>query len=323
MSRRRFEESPNLPPTFQVASFISLEDIRLSQGWSKEEMWPACGIRCPRIQGAEPRVHLPPDSSSGRWLDTGIWMAQREQIEDREWWVDKGTNTRFFKGIGCIISCVGHDTKPFVYPKRTTNSMKTDPWSLPVNYKGGRGEKLEELTDSSLEVLNQGNSILMHCNYSFHRAPMGLLSACRYWFGVNAAPFMTMLSGMRQIDPQYELIVSNLTGILETGQELAATYAWASTIQPLTWPQTAASQALSQAARGEPALIVYRSWREDLAEIRFPARYDTEWLSMVRQSEGADLLGYALACVQAGCQESFGESAFLHVSHQIATSLRF
>ena len=259
MSRRRFEESPNLPPTFQVASFISLEDIRLSQGWSKEEMWPACGIRCPRIQGAEPRVHLPPDSSSGRWLDTGIWMAQREQIEDRDWWVDKGTNTRFFKGIGCIISCVGHDTKPFVYPKRATNSMKTDPWSLPVNYKGGRGEKLEELTDSSLEVLNQGNSILIHCNFSFHRAPMGILSACRYWFGVSAVPFMDMLRRIRSIDPQFEQIASDLSVMVHSGQELAQTYAWASTIQPLTFRRTGASQAPSQEIQSEPPVFVYRS----------------------------------------------------------------
>ena len=115
MSQRRYEESPNPPPSFQVATFISLHDIRLSQGWSVEQMWPACGIRCPPIQGAEPRVHLPPDSSSGRWQDTGFWMAQREQIESKDWWLDKHTNTRFARGIGGIISCVGLDTKPFVF----------------------------------------------------------------------------------------------------------------------------------------------------------------------------------------------------------------
>ena len=160
---------------------------------------PHGGIPLPAVQGAEPRVALPPDSE--RWHDIGFWLATRRDVENVKWWTDK-VPRRDNRGIAAIISCVGLETKEFAFPQRVLNSMRR-PFSVPVNWKGDRKQRLDDATAVALEVLNQGQSVLFHCNFSFHRAPMGILSACRYWFGVNAATFMSMLSGKRQIDPQF------------------------------------------------------------------------------------------------------------------------
>ena len=58
---------------------------------------------------------------------------------------------------------------------------------------------------------------------------------------------------------------------------------------------------------GEP-IYVYRSWREDLAEIREPRRYKGHNHVMMREAAGPQLLGYALACVKDACKPRFGES---------------
>ena len=51
-SQRRRLESPNQPPDHQVATFVSLNDIRKAQGWSEERMWPSSGILGPPVAGA-------------------------------------------------------------------------------------------------------------------------------------------------------------------------------------------------------------------------------------------------------------------------------
>ena len=125
------------------------------------QMWPPEGIPLPAVQVAEPRVVLPP--ASERWGDIGFWLAQRNQIEDLRWWGDRLSNSRYERGICAIISCVGVETRLFEVPRRVTNSIRK-PFFLPVNWKAGRKEKLDEITQVALEVLNQGQSVLIHCN---------------------------------------------------------------------------------------------------------------------------------------------------------------
>ena len=54
---------------------------------------------------------------------------------------------------------------------------------LPVNWAGGRNAKLDNVLWDIVLALSQGGCVVVHCNQSFHRGPLGLMAVLRKLLG--------------------------------------------------------------------------------------------------------------------------------------------
>ena len=132
---KRPNESPNDPPDWQAATFVSLAAIMMCRAYEEGSIWPGKGIPLPSVEGAEPRKMLPPPSD--KWDDIGFWMADRSQVESLEWWSTRLPNHRYQRGISCHITCVGSDTRQYNVPPRVAKGRHSYVLCLSISKVAG------------------------------------------------------------------------------------------------------------------------------------------------------------------------------------------
>ena len=104
--------------------------------------------------------------------------------------------------IGLAINCCGAHTKTFKYRLRAKGKIEES--NVPVTWAGGRMAALKLTLPYCVSAFVKKKSILVHCNQSFHRAPLGLAMLTRMLFGEEPDATMAHLASMRDIYYMYE-----------------------------------------------------------------------------------------------------------------------
>ena len=149
----------------------------------------------------------------GWYEKASIVLATRYQVEDRRWC--EAMDVRLF------VRCTGAQTAPFKYPQ---------PWGknsvqLPVQWAGGRDKLLDEILFDILLALSQGGTVVLHCNESFHRGPIGFMAVCATLFGANVSEARTLLLERRII---YEAFASE--EVMAQSLTILRPYNWAKSL---------------------------------------------------------------------------------------------
>ena len=154
------------PPENQPPTFIPLAElVAASQGFV-------------RLQELNPET-LPAD------LDltmVGFVLATRNQVEMlgfmEEW------------NIGLAVSCTGQNTNPFHYRRYESSHDIFEKTNVPVAWVTGRWIWLNIAMPYVVSAFARRQCVLLHCNQSFHRAPVGLAMFARLLFGCEPSDVM-------------------------------------------------------------------------------------------------------------------------------------
>ena len=208
----------------QPATFISLRALGVAES-----------------QGRKRMEELGRAASQGHTLDAdfdfdevGFVLATREQIEEA------GFLEEF--NIGLAMSCTGKGTKTFNYRRPVGPGFGSA--VVPVCWAAGRMSSLLLTMPFHVATFWKKRSVLIHCNASFHRAPLGLAMVAKMLFGCEPGKTMSQLAMSRTIYYMYE------EGKSFDGHDLWNSLQWAKAL-PL-WSQVAGrvASAWSQGAAG-------------------------------------------------------------------------
>ena len=184
------------PVDDQGATFISLAAILAAS--------PGRGVAASQAQGSAASQGLlrleelncealPADLD----LDmVGFVLATRQQVETL------GFMEEF--NIGLAISCTGQGTKPFQYRRQASSRGAFEKANVPVSWVRGRLSALNIVLPYCVSALAKKQCVLVHCNQSFHRAPLGFAMLARLLFGCEPSDVLQLLGETRSIYYQYE-----------------------------------------------------------------------------------------------------------------------
>ena len=148
----------------------------------------------------------------------GFILADREQVQDPDFVSD-------YK-IGLFIRCVGVHTDTYKYPP----GIPTQEFA--VSWANGRTNHLELCLPMVLQALSQGKFVVVHCNQSFHRGPVGLIAILCRLVGYDAINVKHLIVDRRIVFEEY--VTGGRSNIMQA-------YAWAERLR-LWSPQTTASR---------------------------------------------------------------------------------
>ena len=124
----------------------------------------------------------------------GFVLATRGQVESAGFMEDFN--------IGLAINCCGNHTARFNYRLRAKGEVEQA--NVPVTWAGGRMAALNLTLPYCVSAFVQKKNILVHCNQSFHRAPLGLAMLTRMLFGEEPEATLAHLASMRDIYYMYK-----------------------------------------------------------------------------------------------------------------------
>ena len=138
----------------------------------------------------------------------GFVLANRAQVE----------TPGFFKDFDAalVVSCVGKHTKAFTY-----GSSSIEKANVPVTWAGGRMSALNLTVIPVVDAFLKKKSVVVHCNHSFHRGPLGFAMIAKVLFGCEPMDAMLQLATTRTIYYLYQ------KGQSHPGEELWETLQWA------------------------------------------------------------------------------------------------
>ena len=127
------------------------------------------------------------------WFDKASFvLATRGQVESPTWCQEVQPSM--------FVRCVGSGTAAFRYPREFSDKQG----DLPVNWAGGRNAKLDNVLWDILLALSQGGCVVVHCNQSFHRGPLGLMAVLRKLFGFKPRHTMEFIVANRIVYEAYQ-----------------------------------------------------------------------------------------------------------------------
>ena len=201
-----------VPPGDQGATFVSLNEMMAASQVTK---------RLELLAGKP----IPDDFD---FEQIGFVLATRAQVEMRGFMEEHN--------VGVAISCTGVHSKPFRYPQAkgvaaSQGQGTLDKLNVPVSFAGGRMAALRLALPYCVTAFMQKKCVLVHCNQSFHRGPLGFAMIARMLFGCEPSEMMMVLGRMREIYYVYE------EGKEFQGDSLWETLQWAKRLELLQPPK--------------------------------------------------------------------------------------
>ena len=154
---------------------------------------------------------------SPNWFDSAAFvLATREQVENENWCREQG--------VSLFVRCTGASTAPFRYPSMFKEFAK----ALPVQWKTGRDQALDAVLWDIVAALSQGGCVVVHCNQSFHRGPLGFMAILRRLFGFEPRTTMQLIVENRTVYEAYksEDIMNGYGDILKVYRWAVALALW-------------------------------------------------------------------------------------------------
>ena len=136
---------------------------------------------------------MPRSVATAHALPSGrrIILAHRREVESVDFWT---------RGLGkdarAVVACTGMDSHEFRYPCDIANFPET--YEFPVNYVPSRMKALCDICDG-LVGLPADSDIVVHCNQSVHRGPLGAVAIARRLEGASADVFYRQLKAERDV----------------------------------------------------------------------------------------------------------------------------
>ena len=106
--------------------------------------------------------------------------------------------------IGLAVSCTGQNTNPFHYRRYESSHDIFEKTNVPVAWVTGRWTWLNIAMPYVVSAFARRQCVLLHCNQSFHRAPVGLAMFARLLFGCEPSDVMHFLGQTRSIYYHFE-----------------------------------------------------------------------------------------------------------------------
>ena len=127
------------------------------------------------------------------WFDKANFvLATREQVEDAAWCQRLG--------VSLFVRCTGAGTERFCYPHPFAEKAV----SIPVQWAAGRTATLDQSLWDVLLALSQGGCVVVHCNQSFHRGPVGLMAILRRLCGFEPSITRQLIVANRIVYEAYD-----------------------------------------------------------------------------------------------------------------------
>ena len=278
------------PPRNQASTHFTFEDIALATGCDLDELEM-------RIQRLAMSQDLP---FRGDWVDNAQFvLATRIQVEDSQWC------RRLDPAV--VVRCVGDGTDEYLY---AFDRRRVETPDVPVCHPPLREAKLRLCLYDIVKALSQGRAVVVHCNKSFHRGPLGLMAILKVLLDIHPHKTKAMILDVRDI---WEGYVDGVSA--REWKQLVQGYHWAKGLavwEPPAKRQAAGKWASSQVVdpmtarlAAEEGKYLYRAMTKGLKE--FDARPAWKYVN----AQGRDLALLVLDCVSNG---SKWESPFLHFS---------
>ena len=173
-----------VPPHRQPATFLSLRDLAASQGGVAESQ----ALERLASLGQALGEPLPDDFDAGV---VGFLLASRDEVETVGFMSDHN--------VGVVVSCVGARSQPFMYRTKGTERGGYQQVTVPVAWAGGRNAALNKALPDVVTSFLSKQTVLVHCNHSFHRGPLGFVVLAKTIFGCEPNSMMNLLAEFRII----------------------------------------------------------------------------------------------------------------------------
>jgi hypothetical protein len=188
-------------PDSQPATFFSLQELAQASGVDLEAYRQRV-VELASSQGVQPEHQF--------WVTSRFALASRAEVVNPVWC----RRNR----VGLFVSCVGAHGQDFDYPP----NLKDKVVQVPVYFTSGRDKLLADALGHIVVALSQGLCVVVHCNQSFHRGPVGFMAILKRLFGMPPQQSRVLLLKHRIIYEAYE----NET-VMQHYVEIVKAYVWA------------------------------------------------------------------------------------------------